>query len=666
MNSIDPVSIYRSMITIRRFEERVLQLSHDGQIAGSVHLCVGQEAIPVGAAAALRPKDRVLATYRGHGWALALGSDPLKVLAEIAQRRDGLNGGRAGSAMLSDPDNGFLGENSIVGAGYPIAAGVALAAVRQGEDRVVISSVGDGAINQGATMEGLAFAAALKLPVIFICENNGWSEMTPIHQTTRTSHLATRAAGFGIAAETLDGDDPVKVRDAVESAIATCAAGEGPVFLEFKTHRLGGHYNRDIQHYRDPADIELAAARDPIIRLRDQLIETGRQREVEQTEHSVDEHLDSIVASVLAMPTPDPETALDHVNSLEEKTALATLQGADAKEITYQRAINLALAHELEQRPELIVYGEDVGFAGGIFGVTRSLQKNFGADRVFDTPISESAILGSAVGAAMDGLRPVVEIMWADFVFVALDQVVNQAANVRYINRSRLSAPLTIRTQQGVTPGSCAQHSQSIEAILAHVPGLKVGLPSTPQDAYAMTRAAIADDDPTVLIESRVLYQSSGILDPSQAPETASGARFHARGGDLAIITWGHMLDRAVAAAGTLRNEGIEATVLDLRWLRPLDEESIAEAVALGSGRVLVAHEAIQTGGFGAEVAARITESHWNVLQAPVMRVGMPDTRVPSAPSLQEAVVPSAKSLVRAARFLVGRPLAEHLEHSAT
>lgn len=253
----------------------------------------------------------------------------------------------------------------------------------------------------------------------------------------------------------------------------------------------------------------------------------------------------------------------------------------------------------------------------------------------------------------MEGVRTVVEIMWADFMFVALDQIVNQAANVRYINRSLLGAPLTVRTQQGVTAGSCAQHSQSIESILAHVPGIKVGLVATPQDAYDMTRAAVADPDPTILIENRNLYQTSGAVDFGAVTQRAEGARFHREGSDLTIITWGAALDVTVAAAESLEDEGISTCVLDLRWLRPIDDEAIARAVSTSNGRVLIVHEASLTGGFGAEISARITEQHFDLLSAPVARLATPDVRMPSAPNLQASLLPSRQRIAVAARQLM-------------
>ncbi|MCQ6272309.1 thiamine pyrophosphate-dependent enzyme [Pseudarthrobacter sp. R1] len=635
------------MAFIRKFEEQVQDLGREGHVVGSVHLCLGQEAIPVGAMSVLEPGDKVLATYRGHGWALACGADPLALMAEIAQRADGVNGGRAGSPMLSAPDAGFLGENSIIGAGLPIAAGVAMADGAKGGTAVVLASLGDGAMNQGGTTEAMIFAAAKNLPVIFACENNGWAEMTPTAVTTRGEHLAMRGQGLNIESHVVDGNDPVAVADAVADAARVCRSGTGPVLLEFKTARLSGHYNKDIQHYRQAEDIEAAKRLDPLLRLRE--LEGLSDEDAALIDAEVDAEIKLLAEKVRQMPAPNPDGVFEHLYA-PDLPVPASSQTSEVKEIPYFRAVNEALKNAMQRRDEVIVYGEDVGYAGGIFGVTRGLQKQFGQERVFDTPIAESAILGSAVGAAIAGLRPVVEIMWADFVFVALDQIINQASNVRYVNRSKLSAPLVIRMQQGVTPGSCAQHSQSIEAILSHIPGIKVGLPATPQDAYAMTLAAIEDPDPVVLLEHRSMYQTVGEVALNGPTEIAAGAVERRDGADVAIISWGSMVAPALEAAERLSDEGIDATVVDLRWLRPLDDQAIAKAVSRCGGRVVIAHEAFLSGGFGAEVSALITERHFDLLVSPVVRVGTPDVRMPSAPSLQDSVLPTASDIIDAAR----------------
>jgi 2-oxoisovalerate dehydrogenase E1 component len=301
----------------------------------------------------------------------------------------------------------------------------------------------------------------------------------------------------------------------------------------------------------------------------------------------------------------------------------------------------------METNPEVVMFGEDIATAGGTFGVTRNIQKTYGK-RIFDTPISESAILGAALGASMTGMRPIVEIMWSDFLMVALDQLINQAANVRYISRGTLTAPMVVRMQQGITPGSCAQHSQSLEALIAHIPGLKVGLPSSPDDAFAMLRAAIADPDPVVIIESRALYLEKGIVDVDAPVQEVGGARLRRAGGDAVIVTWGRITSTALEAADQLAQEGLEVAVLDLRWLSPLDDEALFEAVRASSGRVVVLHEANETGGFGGEIVARLAQNVFNDLAGPVQRVGLPDVRVASSPVLQQAVFPSVDRVKKA------------------
>lgn len=644
--SLSPVDAYLQMATIRAFELRCQELSVAGEIDGSIHLCVGQEAIPVGAMAALTPQDRISVTYRGHGWAIAAGIPLDAILGEIGHRDDGINGGRGGSAHLTSPGHRFFGENSIVGAGVPIGAGLALASKATADGGIALVSVGDGAMNQGATHEGLVFAAALALPLVLVCENNGWSEMTPISSMLEGS-LHERVKGYGIRSMLVDGGDPAAVAAAISEAARHARDGLGPVFVECTTVRMLGHYNRDIEHYRPKDDKESATAADPLARLRAELERAGTPADVvDELDRQAAAAIETAVAHVRAMGRPDPATAKDHLYAVPARPDPAS-GPAETVELTYQRAANRALSTELAARPELLVYGEDVGFAGGIFGVTRSLQRNFGPDRVFDTPISESAILGSAVGAAMAGMRPVVEIMWADFLLVALDQIVNQAANVRYISRGEISAPLVIRTQQGATPGSCAQHSQSLEALLAHIPGIKVGLPATPQDAYSMLRAAIADDDPCILFEARSLYQVSAPVVVDAQIEQTAGARLRHDGDDVVIITWGTMLTPALNAAEQLRHNGIDAAVLDLRWLQPLDVEQISALVGR-CGRAVVVHEANQTGGFGAEIAARIQQDHFDILQAPVYRIGARDSRLPASPALQGALVPGVADIVAA------------------
>jgi pyruvate/2-oxoglutarate/acetoin dehydrogenase E1 component len=316
--------------------------------------------------------------------------------------------------------------------------------------------------------------------------------------------------------------------------------------------------------------------------------------------------------------------------------------------MTYAAAANAALRRALTEFPNSLYFGEDVGKQGGIFGTTKGLQNDFGSARVFDTPISETAMIGTAVGAAMTGHRPIVEIMWIDFSLVAVDQIVNQAANVRYVSQGRLTAPLTIRTQQGALPGSCAQHSQNLEALYAHIPGLRVGLPATPADAYAMLLAGIACDDPVLIIENRGLYFGAATEVDLDAPIEAIGTAHVTRpGDDLTVVTWSAMLGSALAAAERAAGDGRSVEVINARWLNPFDWTTVFASVAK-TRRLLIVHEANVTGGFGAEIAARVSAHAFGALAAPVRRLGVDDCRIPAAPQLQAALIPQVDDIARA------------------
>ncbi|CAB5241044.1 unannotated protein [freshwater metagenome] len=646
----DLLGMYRKMFMIRRAEEAVLDLRRADKIAGSVHVCVGQESSPVGVVAALSEHDRTMATYRGHGWALASGLPLRALFSEILGRSNGINGGRAGSAYLVAPEYGFIGENSIVGAGLPIANGIAMGLEYAGHGGVVAISFGDGATNQGASHEALVFAIARKLPVIFVCENNTWSEMTPISETVPNAALWQRAAGYGMAAEQVDGGDLAQVFASAQAAVARARKGEGPTFLEISVPRILGHYNLDLELYRTQADRDAALARDPLARLRAQLVQSHSETEIAALEVEIEAYVASEQEFSLASAFPEPDDALGHIFASSQWSELSPYP-TTGEEIAYGLAVNRALHEEMEERPEVVLFGEDIATAGGTFGVTRNLRKKYG-ERIFDTPISESAILGGATGSSIAGMKPIVEIMWIDFMLVAFDQVVNQTSNVRYISRGKQHAPMVIRMQQGATPGSCAQHTQSLEAILAHIPGIKVGLPSNAHDAYQMLRAAVADPDPVIIIESRSLYLVKSFLDTSAPREQVGGSRTRKVGTDLAIVSWGKNVPMALEAADLLEAEGISASVLDLRWLNPLDESAIADLVKKSGGKLLIVHEANRTGGFGAEISARISEAHLGNLKAPIKRLATPDSRIPASPILQSGLIPTVAKIVDAAREL--------------
>lgn len=321
-------------------------------------------------------------------------------------------------------------------------------------------------------------------------------------------------------------------------------------------------------------------------------------------------------------------------------------------ELRYIQAVNAALRWSLANHPDTIYFGEDVALPGGPFGATKGLYDEFGKSRIFDTPITEQAFIGMALGASMTGLRPIAEIMYVDFAFVAMDQIVNQIATTRYASGGRNKAPLLIRAQQGFSPGSCSQHSHSAEAYFAHTPGLRIGLPSNSDDAYQMIRSGVLSDDPVIILETRMLYPTKGEVRLDAIVEEIGGAKTLLTGEDVTIVSWGSMVPAALNAAGVLGGQGIGADVIDLRWLSPLDMSTVLESVSR-TGRLVITHEANLTGGFGGEIAARCAEEAFAYLRAPIVRIATPDVHFPAAPSLQTALLPNALSIAEAAARLV-------------
>lgn len=324
------------------------------------------------------------------------------------------------------------------------------------------------------------------------------------------------------------------------------------------------------------------------------------------------------------------------------------------REITYADALNEALREEMERDPRIVMLGEDIGEYGGVFKVTRGLLDTFGPDRVRDTPISETGFIGAAIGMAMTGMRPVVEVMWVDFTLVAMDQILNQAAKLRYMSGGQARVPLVIRTQQGGGRGNGAQHSQSLEVLFAHIPGLKVVLPATPRDAKGLLKFALRQDDPTVFLEHKMLYFTRGEVPDEEYVIPFGQAEVVVPGSDITIVSWSRSLLRAVEAAQALRDDGIAAEVIDLRTLVPLDMETIYRSVRK-TNRLVVVHEAHRSFGPGAEIAARVQEELFTELDAPVTRIATPDIPIPYSRAVEAAILPSTQTIIEAVRSTLAR-----------
>ena len=652
------LEVYALMWRIRYFEETVLDLFNKGHIRGTAHLYIGMEAVAAGTRAAMGPDDFLASTHRGHGHSLAMGLDPKLMMAELLGRGDGYCKGKGGSMHVACLALGMLGADAVVGANAPITTGAALAARLKGEDRVGISFFGDGAASQGVVLEALNIAAVAKLPVVFICENNQWALSTSIQATLSVPDVATRAQGFGLPSAIVDGQDALAMHAAAQEAVTRARAGGGPTLIEAKTYRFHTHSAFATKDPRAADEVAFWKSRDPIEILGAKLLDGGvlnadeaealRAHEAALAQEAAD--------FAVASPYPAPEEALTDVflpaetESYSEPGHPAT--DAGVRQINMVEALNEALHEEMERDPTVFVMGEDIGNIGGLFGVTGGLLERFGEERIREMPIAEPGYTGVGVGAAIAGAHPIVEIQVMDFLSLTMDQLANHAAKLRYMTGGQASVPMVLRGVVMTGIGLAAQHSQSLEAWVAHIPGLKVIMPSTPYDAKGLLKSAIRDGNPVVCFEKRLLYAATGPVPEEEYLVPFGQAAVRRTGDDLTIVGSGLSAQMAIEAAETLAAEGFEAEVIDLRTLVPLDMDTIMESVAK-THRVIVANDGYRNCGFAAEVMARIMEQGFDYLDAPIMRVTSEDVPIPCSEALEQVALISAEKIATTARELL-------------
>jgi 2-oxoisovalerate dehydrogenase E1 component len=570
------------------------------------------------------------------------------MFAELMAKDDGTNRGRGGSMHIADPTLGIFGANGIVGAGLPIAVGAATASELRHDGTVAVAFFGDGAVAHGSFHEAVNLAAVWRLPVVFFCEDNGYAEFSP-SSAQHAATLAQRAAGYGIAHVAVDGNDVAATASVMQDVLDGVRAGGGPVLVEATTYRWHGHYEGDPERYRTTDEKEEWEAHDPLVVSARHLRDGGvDDRVLEDLQEEVAHELDAAVVAARRLAQPAVESLHDFVVRPRFERPEPAAPPGDAPVFRVMDAVRGALAAELASDDRVFVAGIDVAAGGNVFGLTRGLHDEFG-ERVRDTPISETAIVGLGVGAAMAGMRPVVELMYLDFLGVCLDQLLNQAAKLPFMTGGAAQMALTVRTQFGAGRSSGSQHSQSLEALLAHIPGLTVVMPSTPADTYGLLRAAIQDPNPVVFIENRLLYGMKGPQPPSDHVLPIGRAAVVRSGTDVTVVSVSRMVHDVLAAAEVVAAEGISVEVIDLRTVAPLDTTTILESVARTS-RLLVAHEAVVPFGIGAEIAATVAqEGFWN-LDAPIARIGAAATPPPYAPDLEHAWLPDAHAIADAIR----------------
>ncbi|HEY4411045.1 MAG TPA: dehydrogenase E1 component subunit alpha/beta [Acidimicrobiia bacterium] len=649
---LELAALYRNLLLPRLVEEKMLRLLRQGRLS-KWFSGIGQEAIAVGVVAALEEGDLVLPLHRNLGVFTTRGVDLDRLLRQLLGREGGFTAGRDRSFHFGTLEHGIVGMISHLGAMLPVADGLALAGRLRGEARVVAVFSGDGGTSEGDFHEALNLAAVWRLPVVFVVENNGWGLSTPTAEQYACADLADRAAGYGMPGVVVDGNDVVAVLAAVGEAADRGRAGEGPTLIEAKTYRMRGHEEASGTDYVPPEELARWAERDPLLRF--EAVLDGRgvlpagEREALRLELSAE--VDRRVEAALVAPEPDSTAERETADVYAVRPRPTRPAVGPTEDRRYIDAISDGLREAMRADERVVLLGQDIAGYGGAFKVTDGFVAEFGRERVRNTPIIESGAVGCALGLALDGFHPMVEMQFGDFISCAFNQVVNNLATTQY--RWGAPVPVVIRAPVGGGTGAGPFHSQNIEAYFANVPGLRIVAPSTPADAKGLLLAAFDDPNPVLYLEHKALYRAErGPVPAGWHTVPFGSARVARPGRDATVVTYGIGVRWALEAAGILADgDAGDVEVIDLRSLRPWDEATVLASVDR-TGRALVLHEAPQTGGFGAELAAVIAERAFAHLDAPVMRVGSTDTPVPFSKRL-EALHSARGRLLPALRSLL-------------
>ena len=652
------VEMYRLMLMARRVDDRMWALQRQGR-AAFVLGASGHEAIQVASVFALdRFKDWLMPYYRDMGVALAWGFDPKEIfLGVFAKKDDPMSGGRQLPSHWSDPERRVLTQSSVIGTQFPHAAGIAHGLKLGGTDAIAVVYGGEGATSEGDWHEAMNWAGIHDLPLIFVIENNGYAISVPTTEGV-AGRIFDRAQGYGFPGYFIDGNDPFQVLETMQNAVARARAGEGPTLIEAETYRYYAHTSDDNDTlYRTQEEVETWRKRDPVAKLRQYLIEERLLTEAQETE--IDEQVVTRLAKAVefaeASPDPDEPTSRVYAKVIEIGEASTEPEPiSDGDRVNMITAINRTLHEVMELHDDAVVFGQDVARKkGGVFKATQDLTEQFGPTRCFNTPIAESSIIGCAIGMAASGYKVIPEIQFADYIHPAFDQIVSEAARISYRSDGRWSCPIVIRAPYGAGIHGAQYHSQSIEAFYAHVPGLKVVIPSTPADVKGLLHTAVEDPDPVLFIEPKKLYRlAKGPFPEGDYRIPLGKAAIRHLGTDLTIIAYGAMAHFAMEAVPVLEELGISPEVIDLRSLKPLDWPTV-EASVKKTSRALIVHEDNEFGGYGAEIAAQIADKTFEWLDAPVKRYGLPDVPLmPYAGSLEHALYPTPETIVERAQEL--------------
>ena len=692
------IRIYRLMYLSRRTDDREILLKRQQKIFFQIS-GAGHEAFLVAAGMALKPGyDWFYPYYRDRALCLTLGSTVEEMLLQsVGAAADPASGGRQMPSHWSNPRLNIVSLSSSVTtqclqavgcaeAGRYLATHPAAAEQRPGDysafkrthfhgDEVVYVSLGEGATSEGEFWEAISSASSLRLPVLFVVEDNGYAISVPVEVNTPGGNISRLVANFpNFFFAEVDGTDPVASYAAFTQAVKHCRSGKGPAFVHGHVIRQYAHsFSDDEPLYRSEAERNRDAALDPLPKLQMRLLREGilDPAAINLLEQEADEEVRSAAEKVLRAPLPEVSSIKRHVYSEDldptrPDFARPAVQTSDVQERTMADLINCCLKDEMQRDPRIVVFGQDVADTshdqelrqglvkgkGGVFKLTTGLQREFGSDRVYNARLAEADIVGRAIGMATRGLKPVVEIQFFDYIWPAMHQLRNELSLLRWRSNGTYSSPAVVRVAiGGYLTGGSVYHSQCSESIFTHTPGIRVVFPSNALDANGLLRTAIRCDDPVLFFEHKRLYRETFGRAPYPGPEFAipfGKANLLRQGKDLTVITYGAIVPRALRAAQQASSElGLEVDLLDLRTLNPYDWEAIATSVQK-TGRVIVAHEDMLSWGYGAEIVARIADELFEYLDAPVKRVAAMDTFVAYQPILEDAILPQPEDLFRA------------------
>ena len=676
---------YRTMLLSRRLDDKEIQLKNQSKSYFQIS-AAGHEAIQVAAGMALRPSyDWFFPYYRDRALCLTLGVTPLDMLlSAVGAATDPSSGGRQMPNHWSSPALHIVSPSSATTTQCLHAIGAAeagelyqRAAHLEGlgdsqPDEVAYVSLGDGSTSEGEFWESLNTACTARLPVVFLVEDNGYAISVPVDVQTPGGDVARLLETFPhLKVIRVDGTDAVASVRAMTEAVAYARTRSGPALVRASVIRPYSHsMSDDESQYKSQTTRDAEAARDPIGRCAD-LLKTeslASDEDLRLIAADVDREILEATEHALEAPKPDPATTTLYVYSPTvdpTSDAFDAIPVSDTKPTTMVSAINRTLMDEMAINPRIVVFGEDVADSshpellsevkgkGGVFKATLGLQREHGSDRVFNSPIAEANIVGRAIGMAVRGLKPVVEIQFFDYIWPAMMQIRDELTMMRYRSNNAFSCPVVIRVPVGgYLKGGALYHSQSGESIFAHCPGLRIAYPSNAVDAAGLLRTSIRCDDPVLFLEHKHLYRQTYNKGPYPGSEYTlpfGRAKVCRQGSDLAVITWGALVQRSLLAAEQAAQDGIDTMVIDLRTIAPYDWEGVAEAVSATS-RVVIAHEDQVTCGFGAELAARIAGDLFDQLDAPIRRVGALDCPVAYSPVLEEQTLPQASDIYAAIR----------------